>query len=410
LTEAPAWTRQDRCRLPREAATFSGTGQHPNPMDLNTARLRTAGLTDVFEKLRADQRLDRKDGERLFACPDTTLIGALAHFIRTRRYGLKTTYVLNQQINYTNICQNRCLFCSYQRETGQSGAFQLELRDILEKVQHSPASITEVHIVGGCHPELPLGFFEDMLAGIKSVRPRAILKCFTPVEIAHFARLEGLSVTTVLKRLHRAGLDMLPGGGAEIFAPRVRKRICPRKISGAEWLDVCGQAHRLGLPTNCTMLFGHLENEHDRLEHLDLLRRQQDETGGFLCFIPLPFLTANNRLSGVRGPSGLEELKTVAVSRLMLDNIPHIKSYWVMLGLMQAQAALYFGADDLDGTVVEERIGHMAGADSPQILSRAELQEMIHGCGLVAVERDARFEPIPPAAERLTGHDGAEPQ
>jgi aminodeoxyfutalosine synthase len=363
-------------------------------MTLNESSLQRVGLSPIRKKILAGQRLDMADGEQLFACPDPTLVGQLAHEARTLRHGRRTSYVLNQQINYTNICQNRCLFCSYRREPGQDGAFQLSLTDILAKVEGAPASLSELHIVGGCHPELRLAFFEDLLTGIKASRPDVTLKCFTPVEIAHFARLEGISSQDVLRRLKRAGLDMLPGGGAEIFAPHVRQRICPAKIEASEWLAVCALAHQLEIPTNCTMLFGHLETEADRLEHLDRLRRQQDETGGFLCFIPLPFLTSNNQLSGVRRLSGIEELKTIAVSRLMLDNIPHVKSYWVMLGLKQAQAALYFGADDLDGTVVEEKIGHMAGADSPQVLSQPELEVMIRGCGLEPVQRNARFEPV----------------
>ena len=349
-------------------------------------------LSGIAEKVEAGERLTLEEGQFVFDCPDPVLAGSLAHAARVKRHGLQTSYVLNQQINYTNICVNQCRFCSYHRKKGQDNAFELSLDSIRHKIQsQTQTPITEVHIVGGCHPELGLDFYQAMLSAVRSLRPDVVLKCFTPVEIEHFAQLEGISTHEVLLRLRQAGLDMMAGGGAEIFAPRIRRRICPEKISGQRWLEISGQAHSLGLRTNCTMLFGHLESRQDRLEHLDALRTQQDQTGGFVCFIPLPFQTKNNRLTGITPLTGVEELKTIAVSRLMLDNIPHIKSYWVMLGLKQAQAAMFFGADDLDGTVVEEKIGHMAGADSPQTLSRGELEDMIQGCGLIPRERDGFF-------------------
>ncbi len=357
--------------------------------------LNDSGLTPIYEKIQAGQRLNLEDGERLFACPNPVLLGQLAHVQRTRLHGLHTTYVLNQQINYTNICVNHCRFCSYHRQKGQDKSFEFSLQDIETKITAQiQEPLTEIHVVGGCHPDLPLSYYEDMLKTMKKLRPEAILKCFTPVEIEHFSRLEDISTGRVLNRLKACGLEMMPGGGAEIFDPPTREKICPQKISGQRWLDIAAQAHELGIKTNCTMLFGHLETRRHRLEHLDQLRRLQDRTKGFLCFIPLPFQTRNNKLQGVTPLSGLEELKTIAVSRLMLDNIPHVKSYWVMLGLKQAQTALYFGADDLDGTVVEEKIGHMAGADSPQVLSRTELERMIIDCGLQPVERNAFFEPV----------------
>jgi aminodeoxyfutalosine synthase len=363
-------------------------------MSLHQA-LRQHNLSGIAEKVEAGERLSLSDGQVLFDCPNPVLVGSLAHTARVKRHGLKTSYVLNQQINYTNICVNQCRFCSYHRKKGQDQAFELSLEDIKQKIQvQAQMPITEVHIVGGCHPDLGLDYYQAALSTIRSLRPDVVLKCFTPVEIEHFARLEGITTHDVLLRLRQAGLDMMAGGGAEIFAPRIREKICPEKISGRRWLEISGQAHSLGLRTNCTMLFGHLENVSDRLEHLDLLRTQQDLSGGFVCFIPLPFQTQNNRLSGITALTGIEELKTIAVSRLMLDNIPHIKGYWVMLGLKQAQTAMFFGANDLDGTVVEEKIGHMAGADSPQILSRRELEEMIKGCGLIPVERNGFFTPV----------------
>lgn len=359
------------------------------------------GLADIQEKVLSRERLSLEEGEQLFACPDPVVLGALANVLRRQIHGLKTTYVLNQQLNYTNICVNHCSFCSYHRKKGQEQAFAFSLEDVRTKIlAQDQEPITEIHVVGACHPELPLAFFENMLKLLKELRPGATLKCFTAVEIEHFARQENISTARVLSRLKSVGLEMMPGGGAEIFCPKIRNRICPQKISGQRWLDICQEAHELGIKTNCTMLFGHLEDRKHRLEHLDLLRRLQDRTQGFVCFIPLPFQTRNNRLTGIKPLSGLEELKTIAISRLMLDNIPHIKSYWVMLGLKQAQAALFFGANDLDGTVVEEKIGHMAGADSPQVLTRAELEGKIRGCGLIPVERNGFFQPVQPTGKR----------
>ncbi|MFO8031605.1 MAG: aminofutalosine synthase MqnE [Desulfohalobiaceae bacterium] len=353
------------------------------------------GLEDILYKVQNQQRLDLQEAFRLWDCENPLLLAQLAHLQRARLHGKQTTYVLNQQINYTNVCVNRCLFCSYRRQRGQNGAFELGLEEIRNKLQSNlEQPVTEIHIVGGCHPDLGLDYYLDLLTLAQELRPEALLKCFTAVEIDHFARQEGLQPEQILRRLQEAGLEMLPGGGAEIFAPRVRSRICPTKISGQRWLQICAAAHNLGIQTNCTMLFGHLETVKHRLEHLLQLRRQQDESQGFLCFIPLPFQTENNSLQGVTRITGLEELKTIAISRLLLDNIPHIKSYWVMLGLKQAQAALYWGADDLDGTVVEERIGHMAGAESPQVLSRLELEEMIQDCGLLPVQRNAKFQKV----------------
>lgn len=358
---------------------------------LNPAHFARLGLADVADKALAGERLSVEDGERLFACPDPTALGALAHAARTRLHGRKTFFVVNRHLNYTNVCVNGCLFCAYRRERGEEGAFSLTLADAEAKVAATPEDTAEIHVVGGCHPDLGLAFFEDLLSAVKRLRPRAVLKCFTAVEIAHFARLEGLTTREVLARLKAAGLAMLPGGGAEIFDPEVRGRICPRKLTAAEWLDVHRTAHSMGIRTNCTMLFGHLETRRHRLEHLEALRRLQDETGGFTCFIPLPFQTENSALKGITPVTGLEELRTIAVSRLMLDNIRHIKAYWVMLGVRQAQAALHFGADDLDGTVVEEKIGHMAGARSEMALTRAELMAMIRDCGFTPVERDSLF-------------------
>jgi aminodeoxyfutalosine synthase len=302
---------------------------------------------------------------------------------------------MNQHINYSNICVNGCRFCAFGKEQGDPLAFELSLQTILEKVRdrgHAP--ITEVHIVGGCHPDLPLSYFESVLREIKAVRPNIIIKAFTAVEIHHFAEKEGVSTRDVLLRLKSAGLDMLPGGGAEIFSPRVRTSLCPNKTSGGEWLKIVREAHQLGLKTNATMLYGHIETPQERLEHLVALRELQDETGGFLCFIPLPFQTANSGLTGIEPTTGIADLKTIAVSRLMLDNFPHVKAYWIMLTVKLAQIALFFGADDFDGTVIEEKIGHMAGAQSEQALTRSELERIIREGGFEPVERNSFFERV----------------
>ena len=358
---------------------------------LNTDYYASLGLGAVRDKVMAGQRLGLEDGQALFACAEPLAVGALAHHRRKELHGKTAFYVINQHINYTNVCVNGCTFCAYQREEGQSGGFVLDREAILRKIDENPLTPREIHIVGGCHPRLGLTYFEEIIAAIRDRLPQATLKCFTAVEIAHFTRLENISTLDVLARLQRSGLDMLPGGGAEIFDQGVRDAICPRKSTADEWLAVHEQAHGLGMKTNCTMLFGHVETIDQRLDHLIRLRESQDRSGGYTCFIPLPFLTENSALEGVTPLSGLEKLRTIAVSRLMLDNIPHIKAYWVMLGVKLAQAALKFGADDFDGTVVEEKIGHEAGADSSQAMTIGELETMIRGCGCTPMERDGYF-------------------
>ncbi len=358
-------------------------------------RFKRLGLGKIHDKVRCGARLSLEEGLQLFQCPDVTAVGCLAHEVRRRLHGRRTYYVLNQHINYSNVCVNRCRFCAFGRTKDDPEAFELSLDEILQKVRSRLSdSIKEIHIVGGCHPDWRLSFFERLIREIRRCRPEVQIKAFTAVEIAHFARLEGISPGEVLRRLKEAGLDMLPGGGAEIFSPRVRKILCPEKLSGEEWLGVVREAHRLGIRTNATMLFGHKETLEERVEHLDALRRLQDETGGFVCFIPLPFQTKNTRVNGVSGTTGVDELRTIAVSRLMLDNIAHIKAYWVMLTVKLAQVALHFGADDLDGTVVEEKIGHMAGAESEQALTRKELERVIRDAGFEPVERNGLFEPV----------------
>ncbi len=356
--------------------------------------LKPHGLIPILEKIKAKERISIKEGESLFQCKDPIALGALAHFARYSLHQDMTTYVLNQHINYTNLCVNRCRFCAFYRKEGEVGAFDLSIEEILEKIYPNRTSIQEVHIVGGCHPSHNISYYLDLIKGIKKLVPGATIKSFTVVEIAHIAQKSGISVEETLFLLKEAGMDMIPGGGAEIFDPEIREKICPEKISGTRWLEIMEIAHSLGIKSNCTMLFGHIEKPIHRLKHLDELRRLQDRTGGFVCFIPLPFLTRHSRLKGIKPLNGIEKLKTIAISRIMLDNIPHIKSYWIMLGIKLAQTALFFGADDFDGTVVEERIGHMAGADSPQVLGRKEIKIMISKCGLKPIERNGLFEHV----------------
>jgi aminodeoxyfutalosine synthase len=316
-------------------------------------------------------------------------------------HGNKTYYVRNRHINYSNICVNRCRFCAFRRDDAAApGAFTLNKQDIIDRALDDQGHpFAEIHIVGGCHPDLSLSWFEDVFRTLKELRPQAVLKAFTVAEIHHFARMESCTESVVLERLKASNLAMLTGGGAEIFNPVVRQRICPEKISGKDYLRIAGDAHRIGIASNCSMLFGHVESHRDRAEHLCALREQQDKSGGFVCFIPLAFQARHNELAEelAQGSAdtavsdGIDRLRTIAVARLLLDNIPHIKAYWVMLGIKTAQTALSFGADDLDGTIIEEHIGHMAGADSAQAMTRTDLEAMITGCGFTPVNRDALF-------------------
>ncbi|WP_320169270.1 aminofutalosine synthase MqnE [Maridesulfovibrio sp.] len=353
-----------------------------------------AGLGSILDKVLAGERLSVEDGLKLYSCPDLNALGALASIKRRALHGNKTFYVINRHINYTNICVNGCLFCAYARVRGEEGAFRLSREEIIRKLKDAPIPPREVHVVGGCHHDIPLEFFEETFVEIKKEFPDSAIKAFTAVEIDHLASTSGISTVEVLKKLREVGVEMMPGGGAEIFDPEIRQKLCPKKIDADSWLRIHGEAHELGYTTNCTMLFGHIETAEQRIDHLNRLRLQQDKSGGFNCFIPLPFLPENSRLKIDEPLTGVEELRTIAVSRLMLDNIPHVKAYWVMLGVKLAQTALHFGADDFDGTVVEEKIGHMAGASSSQALSRTELEEMIRGCGFVPVERDAVFNEV----------------
>ncbi|PLX90236.1 MAG: aminofutalosine synthase MqnE [Desulfuromonas sp.] len=350
-------------------------------------------LRDLRARIESAQRLSDADARALFASDDLLSIGELAAESNRQRNGQRVFFNVNRHINYTNICVNRCTFCAFSRESAEeSDSYTMGLEEILSRAkQAQDAGATEIHMVGGLHPDLPFEYYLDVLEALKACCPDLSIKAFTAVEIDYFTRLTGFSVERVLDSLKKAGLDSLPGGGAEIFAPSVRAQICPEKITGARWLEVIAAVHRCGLKSNATMLFGHIESHADRVDHLRQLRELQDRTGGFQAFIPLPFQTENTRIAGARGVSGVDALKTLAISRLYLDNFQHIKAYWVMLGLKLAQTALCFGVNDLDGTVVEEKIGHQAGADSPQEIGKEQLVNLIRKAGKVPVERDTLY-------------------
>jgi len=356
-------------------------------------------IGDLVEKVERGERLSFEDGVRLFNSSSLVSVGWAADLVRRRLNGNRTYYVVNRHINYTNVCKNRCRFCAFSRSEGEPGAYTLSIDEIVEKAEDARRRIdfTELHIVGGLHPNLLLDYYLDMLSTLKRRMPGVHLQAFTAVEVHHLAGISGLTIRDTLARLRDAGLGSLPGGGAEVFSPGVREQLCPEKLPADGWLGVMRAAHKLGIRSNATMLYGHIENPEDKVEHLIRLRELQDETGGFLAFVPLAYHSQGTRLGsldGRRRTSGVEDLKTIAVSRLMLDNFPHIKAFWIMLGPKLAQIALHFGADDFDGTVVEERITHSAGAETPEGLSVSEITRSIRETGTAPVERDTLYNEV----------------
>ena len=356
-------------------------------------RIAAAGIADIAAKIDARERLSLEDGVRLFECPDLLAVGHLANRERERRHGKLTYYNFNIRLEATNVCVASCLFCSFARLTPESpSAYTLSIEQVLDKLrQRSHQPLTEVHVVNGLHPDLPFEYYTDMLRGLKQVRPGIHLKCFTAVEIAFFADIYKMTDREVLEKLIEAGLDSLPGGGAEIFAPRVRKKISHDKADADRYLSVHRIAHQLGMRTNVTMLYGHIETYEERVDHMIRARELQDETGGFQAFIPLAFHPDNNQMRKLPAPTATDTLRTHAVSRLMLDNIAHVKAFWIATGVEVAQQALWFGADDLDGTVQEEKIYHMAGARTPEIMSTKSIRRLIRQAGREPVERDTLY-------------------
>jgi len=359
------------------------------------AYIEQAGLGRILAKVREGERLSLEDGEQLYQHPNVLALGALANIVRERKNGNQAFFIYNQHINYSNICTNLCKFCAFGREKDHPLAYEMSVDDVKEKVRERlDEPISEIHMVGGIHPDLPFSYYIDILQGIKEVRPEVHIQAFTCVEIYHLAQLNGKSVEDTLDELMAAGLGSLPGGGAEVFSPRIRQLTCERKLSGEGWIEVAKAAHKKGLKTNATMLYGHIETVAERLEHLDALRKTQDETDGFLAFIPLAFHPKNTAMAEHANTTGINDLKNIAVSRLMLDNFPHVKAYWVMIGPKLAQVALSFGADDMDGTVKEEVITHMAGAETEQALGHKTLIRLIKEAGRQPVQRDTLYNVI----------------
>jgi aminodeoxyfutalosine synthase len=357
------------------------------------SRLRAANLSDIADKLDSGVRLDLADGLRLFESPDLLSVGWLANRERERRHGPKTFYNYNIRVEATNVCVASCLFCSFARlKPGDTDAYTMSLDEAWDKLRRRASQpLTEIHVVNGLHPDLPFDYYTELLRGFKRIRPGIHLKCFTAVEIAFFADLYGKTDEQVLRELMDAGLDSLPGGGAEIFAERVRQKICHDKCGADRYLDIHRLAHRLGMRSNVTMLYGHIETAAERVDHMLRARALQDETGGFQAFIPLAFHPDNNQMRKLPAPSAAETLRVHAVARLVLDNIPHVKAFWIATGVEVAQTALWFGADDLDGTVQEEKIYHMAGSQTPEAMTTREISRLIRAAGREPVERDTLY-------------------
>jgi aminodeoxyfutalosine synthase len=350
----------------------------------------------ISAKVRQNQRISPDEALFLFSSNDLLAIGGLAALANERKNGKSVFFNVNRHINPTNICVNRCAFCAFSRTSGEEGAYTLALDEICRRaVEAENEGATEVHIVGGLHPDLAFEYYEEVMRSIRVAAPLLHIKAFTAVEIEYFSRISGCTIEQVLERLIAAGLGSMPGGGAEILVEDVRNKICPEKISGQRWLDIIRLAHLAGLKTNATMLYGHVEQCADRVRHMEMLRELQDETGGFQAFIPLAFQPENSDLKlDIKATSGLDDLKTLAIARIFLDNFDHIKAYWVMLGEKIAQVSVAFGVNDLDGTVVEERIGHDAGAISPQSLSKDGIISLIRKAGKDPVERDTLYRPL----------------
>ena len=357
------------------------------------ARLAAGGLREVATKLDDRIRLNLEDGIKLFECPDLIAVGWLANRERERRHGSQTFFNHNLRLEATNVCVASCLFCAFARlKPGDDGAYTMTLEEAWDKLrQRADQALTEVHIVNGLHPDLPWDYYLELLRGFKRIKPTINLKCFTAVEIAFFADTYGKTDEAVLRDLIDAGLDSLPGGGAEVFAERVRRKICHDKCGTDRWLDIHRRSHRLGLRSNVTMLYGHIETLEERVDHMLRTRALQDETRGFQAFIPLAFHPDNNQMRKLPAPTAADTLRVHAVARLMLDNIPHVKAFWIATGVEVAQTSLWFGVDDLDGTVQAERIYHMAGARTPEAMTPTEIRRLIRAAGREPVERDTFY-------------------
>ncbi|MEO6965232.1 MAG: aminofutalosine synthase MqnE [Acidobacteriaceae bacterium] len=362
-----------------------------------------ARLTPIAEKVFAEERLNFEEGVTLYRSADILAVGWLANWVRERMHGDVTYFNVNRHINPTNVCVAACRLCAFGRKKDSAGAYTMSLEEAWHRAAEGYSeAVTEFHLVGGLHPDLQLEYFLDLIHGLKVRFPKVHIKAFTMVEIAFLARRAKLPIRETVEKLKAAGVDSMPGGGAEIFADRVRHIICDHKIDGEEWLDTARIVHQLGMRSNATMLYGHVENDEDRVDHLMRLRALQDETGGFQTFIPLAFHPDNTALDHLPRTSGLTDIRQIAVGRLMLDNFAHIKAYWQMMTPKIAQISLRFGADDIDGTVVEEKIYHDAGAKTPQGMRRADLVRLITEAGRIPVERDTLYRAVERSGDTFT--------
>ena len=362
-----------------------------------------ARLAPIAEKVFSEERLNFDDGVTLYRSPDILAVGWLANWVREKMHGDIAYFNVNRHINPTNVCVAACRLCAFGRKKDAPGAYTMALEEAWQRAAEGYSeAVTEFHLVGGLHPDLQLEYFLDLISGLKQRFPKVHIKAFTMVEIAYLAKRSKLSIRETIEKLKAAGVDSMPGGGAEIFADRVRHIICDHKIDGGEWLETARIAHQLGLRSNATMLYGHVENDEDRVDHLMRLRALQDETGGFQTFIPLAFHPDNTALDHLPRTSGMTDIRQIAVGRLMLDNFGHIKAYWQMMTAKIAQIALRFGADDIDGTVVEEKIYHDAGAETPQGMRRADLVRLITEAGRIPVERDTLYRAVERSGDTFT--------
>ena len=357
--------------------------------------LQQSELGDLYEKVAAGGRITNEEALRLFESKDLHALGAIADVVCRRKNGGRASYIINRYINNSNYCILSCQFCAFARKKRDADGMQFTVAEIVEKAREALAvGVTELHIVGGLHPSLPFSYYTEMLRELKALDARLQLKCFTAIEILHLAWLAKRSVRETLIALKEAGLESLTGGGAEIFRKEVRSQIAKGKESAEEYLEVHRVWHQLGGRSTCTMLYGHVESLADRVDHLNYLRDLQDETGGFTGFVPLPYQPANNDVPVTVAPTGFDSLRTIAISRIYLDNFDHITAYWVGLSLKLAQVALSYGADDLHGTILEEHIFHMAGAKTPQLQTEAEMIKAIREAGRVPVQRDTFYRPV----------------
>jgi aminodeoxyfutalosine synthase len=370
-------------------------------------QLEKAGLADIYRKVQDGERLSADDGLRLYACDDLPALAYMANSVRQRKHGDTTYYVRNQHINYTNICNKLCKFCSFYVKPKDERGYVLSPKQVQERVRsYAHAPITEIHMVGGVNPKLPYSYYLDVLIAMKEARPEAHLKAFTMIEIAQIQRIAKKPLDQVLADMKAAGLESVPGGGAEVFSDRVHADLFWTKGDSEDWLAIAAAAHKAGLPSNATMLYGHVENTEEKVYHLSRLREVQDETGGFLAYIPLSFHPERTELEELPGPSGCQDLKEIAVGRLMLDNFPHVKTFWIMNTIEVSQAALWYGANDIDGTIMDYEITRKSFEDTEQRLTQQEMLDRIVEAGRQPVERDSLYNIVADSSELLENAAG----